>query len=175
MKIKPYDNAVDNRVRVINNNKQFVDGEPANENELKKDYNLGEEMKTLKFQRCFIGLLIREYYHHNISPNLIEPDAVKQAKQDWFQPENNIIEKFKTDYEITDNTDDYVKSSELEQWVTDTKLGISIRKLGIDLKKFCKGKKFDNVDNKLKKINGKGCQVWFGIKRICEVQEVNEE
>jgi len=174
-KIKPYDNAVDNRVRVINNNKQFVDEEPANENELKKDYNLGEEMKTLKFQRCFIGLLIREYYHHNISPNLIEPDAVKQAKQDWFQPENNIIEKFKTDYEITDNTDDYVKSSELEQWVTDTKLGISIRKLGIDLKKFCKGKKFDNVDNRMKKIHGKNYQVWFGIKRICEVQEVNEE
>lgn len=174
-KIKPYDNAVDNRVRVINNNKQFVDGEPANENELKKDYNLGEEMKTLKFQRCFIGLLIREYYNHNLSPNVNEPDAVKQAKQDWFQPENNIIEKFKTDYEITDNTDDYVRSSELEQWVTDSKLGISIRKLGIDLKKFCKGKKFDNVDNKLKKINGKGCQVWFGIKRIFEVKEDTEE
>jgi len=174
-KIKPYDNAVDNRARVINNIKQFVDGEPANENELRKDYNLGQEMKTLKFQRCFIGLLIREYYHHNLSPNLIEPDAVKQAKQDWFEPENNIIEKFKTDYEITNNTDDYIRSSELEQWVTDTKLGISIRKLGIDLKKFCKGKKLDNVDNKLKKINGKGCQVWFGIKRIFEVTEDSEK
>ena len=58
-RIKPYYNAVDNRVRIISYAKKFVD-EP-NENELKKDYGLMHEMKTVKFQRVFVGLLIRRY------------------------------------------------------------------------------------------------------------------
>lgn len=41
---------------------------------------------------------------------------------------------------------------------------ILVIKIGMELKKFCKKKGFNNVDNKLKKIDGKPVRVWFGIK-----------
>ena len=39
---------------------QFVDWEPTNEDEISKDYNIETEIKTLRFQRAFIGLLIKQ-------------------------------------------------------------------------------------------------------------------
>ena len=92
-KTKPYDNAVDNRVRVISYKKQFVDGTPKDENEISKDYNIENEMKTLRFQRVFIGLLMKQYIDYSeMETPPIEPEEVKDAKREWIEPENNIIE-----------------------------------------------------------------------------------
>ena len=48
-KIKPYNEAVENRVRVINYPKIFVDREQQNELELRIDPQLYEEMNTDEF------------------------------------------------------------------------------------------------------------------------------
>ena len=59
-KIKPYDDAIDKRVRVINYEKVFVDN-PSNQYEVQKDSNIQQEMRTEEFQRVFLMLLISRY------------------------------------------------------------------------------------------------------------------
>lgn len=171
-KIKPYDNAVDNRVRVISYKKQFVDGTPKDENEISKDYNIENEMKTLRFQRVFIGLLMKQYIDYSeMETPPIEPEEVKDAKKEWIEPENNIIESLLNDFEFTNNPDDFIKSQDLQDWLTNGNKGISIKRLAVDLKKYISKHKLDNVVNKLKKIGGKATQCWFGIRQYLECDE----
>jgi hypothetical protein len=67
-----------------------------------------------------------------------EPEEVNAAKAVWLgsDDENNIIAKFLEKYEITDNKDDFVKSSEIENWTVVNK-DISYRKFCQELKKYC--------------------------------------
>jgi len=46
------------------------------------------------------------------------------------------------------------------------KLGISMKKFRMEMKKQCTLKGFANVNNNLKKIKGKPERVWFGIKSL---------
>jgi len=167
-KIKPYDDAVNGRVRVISYTKQFVDGEPSNELELKKDLNIKDEIATLKFQRVFLGLLIREYDHFHADCNRVEtePADVVRAKEDWVGQGSSPIESFFEEFEITNNPDDYIRSKEIEEWLVEKQLGITMKKFGMELKKMCIIRRTDNVKNHVKKICGKGIQVWCGIKHI---------
>ena len=162
-RIKPYDTAVDNRTRVISYKKKFVD-EPENEGELKKDYNLTEEMKTLRFQRCFVGLLIRRYIWSVQQEYTEIPEAVKNGKKEWIETTCNYIEKFLENFEITNSEDDFVRSKDIEEWIKESKLGITMTKFGIELKKHIEMKKYDKIINKYKKIEGKSVMCWFGIK-----------
>ena len=162
-RIKPYDNAVDNRVRVISYAKKFVD-EPTNENELKKDYGLMHEMKTVKFQRVFVGLLIRRYCWGIEQQYDTLPEEVKNAKKDWIETTCNYIEKFLESFEITNTDTDFVRSRDIEEWIKENKLGITMTKFGLELKKYIAMKGITNVVNKYKKIEGKSVMCWVGIK-----------
>jgi len=64
--IKPYDDAVDTRVKVVSYTKSYVP-EPANEMELQADPEIATEIKTKKFQKAFIGMLIHQYTFQNRS------------------------------------------------------------------------------------------------------------
>lgn len=162
-RIKPYDNAVDNRVRVISYSKKFVD-EPTNENELKKDNNLMNEMKTIKFQRVFVGLLIRRYCWSREQQYDTLPEAVKNAKKDWIETTCNYIEKFLQNFEITNIESDFVQSKYIEEWIKENNLGITMTKFGMELKKYAKMKNMTYVENNYKKIDGKTIKCWFGVK-----------
>jgi hypothetical protein len=164
-KIKPYDDAVDGRLRVVSFKKSYVK-EPTNELELLADPNLQFEIKTLEFQQAFVGLLIQYYTFHN---NESEPIEVISAKKEWVNEDKNVIETFKNDFEITNNETDFTVSNIIETWINDKKLGITMKKFGMEMKKYAVINKLEKVDNKVKKINGKGLQVWFGIKKIEEV------
>jgi hypothetical protein len=173
IQIKPYDNALDNRLRVIGFNKKYVD-EPSNEFELKIDYNIENEIKTEKFRRCFIMMLIEAYTNmiNNGLPD--EPEEVMEFKRDWVDDDGDIISKFINDFEITNNQDNYIPSKDIEYWITENKLGISMKKFGVDMKKYCAKNKLDNVYSKDKKINGKSVMAWFGVKKIEEEEEMVE-
>ena len=71
-RIKPYDEALNNRVRVINYEKIFVDN-PTNQFEVQKDDNIKNEMKDEAFQRVFLMLFITTYleFKQNGSVTLI--------------------------------------------------------------------------------------------------------
>jgi phage/plasmid-associated DNA primase len=160
--IKPYDDAVDGRLKVISYIKSYVEN-PTNESELQKDDSIKDEIKTLRFQRCFVCLLLRSYTEGNFE----EPDEVKMCKKDWVgDNESDFIEKFKEEFEITNNENNYITSSEIERWIKDKKLGISMKKFSAELKSYCSLRKLDNVYSKVKKICGKSPMAWFGLKHV---------
>lgn len=165
--IVPYDRAVRNRVRVISYNKVFVD-EPVDDMELKKDENINKEIKTKLFQRVFIGILIRAYMNYQENGEQEEPEAVIRAKEEWIGNENGCIDTFLEDFEITNDENDFVSSKDLDEWVKERKLGVSSRKLFMELNKYCKGNGKNVIVSRGKKIDGRFKQCWFGIKAVME-------
>jgi hypothetical protein len=166
--IKPFDDAVDERVRVVSYKKSYVK-EPTNEFELLADPNIAKEIKTVKFQKAFVGLLIQYYTFHNTE---IEPVEVLNAKKDWISEDKNIIEKFKFDFDITNDEADWVASKSIEMWITENKLGITMKKFGMEMKKYCLIQKMNKVESINKKINGRVIKVWVGVKAIKEEADI---
>ena len=50
-------------------------------------------------------------------------------------------------------------------WLKDTNQLVTMCKFAIELKKYCKIKKYNNVEVKQKKINKKNINVWIGISQ----------
>lgn len=164
--INPYDNAVDNRVRIISYKKAFVDN-PTNEYELKKNDNLEVEMNTDLFKNAIVNLLIDTYNCMRDKTIIhIEPLAVLNAKKDWVEQEKNIVDTFLNDYEFTSDTNDYVLNEDVAIWLKNQGQGITINKFNIEMKKYITLKKIINVDSGAKKINGKTSRIWCGIKEL---------
>ena len=78
----------------------------------------------------------------------------------------SFVGQFLFDFEITDQEEDFIKSSEISEWITQQVLGITVQKFTNELKKHCILKKISNVKSKLKKLNGRPVTVWVGLKRI---------
>lgn len=172
-KIKPYDDAVDARMRVISYTKQYVE-DPSNEFELKRDDAIFAEMKTLRFQQHFLGLLVREYLLMQENGVKATPACVLQAKQDWVENCAGIIADFASNFEITDNAQDFITTNDIQDYIKTNGVGVSMKKFGMEMKQYCTIRKLKNVESKVKKIGGKCVQVWTGIKRSVEDGE-NEE
>lgn len=158
--IKPYDDAIDNRIDVFSYTKRFVD--VPMEDELLKDPHLTEEMNTPEFQFNFIGMLIRAYE----TKGMEKPDACNQAKKDWVEQDIGALPAFLQDFEITNNIEDKTPSCDINDWLLDKKLGITMKKLGMELKPYLIKNNFDMVENKFVSIRGKKQQAWTGIKQI---------
>ena len=167
--IKPYNKAVNNRVRIISYPKVFVEHEPQNEFELEMDKNLDTEMLTPEFQEALIHLTISRYLKF-IKEGSIEyvPADVLKGKNEWIGEKDEIgyVDKFKKVFEITNDEQDYIESSAIQQWITKYNICISMTKMGIELNKYAKINNHDNVHKHDKKINGKTVKVWKGIKII---------
>ena len=61
-----------------------------------------------------------------------------------------LLNRLLNDFEFTNNPDDFIKSQDLQDWLTNGNKGISIKRLAVDLKKYISKHKLDNVVNKLK-------------------------
>jgi hypothetical protein len=176
--IKPFDVAMKKRGASFSYTKSFVD-EPSNEYELKKDHNLDNEMKSLSFQRCFVGILIQSYKTFQDNGRIdVEPSEITESRSNWLGEctEIDIITNFQETYEITNDKKDYTKSSDMEAWVNN-KNEISYNKFLIELKKYITVNGYENVVNGDKKIDKKSKVVWYGIKMIVDigVSDDNEE
>lgn len=175
-KIKPYDDAVNERCKVFGYNKQFVEEVNNDDFELLMDKNIEKEMLTENFQRCFLGLLIKEYLQFSDN-DFIENEPIEaiMSKQSWIKEEKSFVTTFMKDFDFTnDDENDYIVSEDLQKWLEEKKLGISMTKFGIELNKYCKIHKLENVYSKQKKVKGKVKQVWYGIKTIVEVENEME-
>jgi len=89
-KISPYDDAQDNRCRFLNFNNKFVDGEPQNDTELRKDYKILKEMNTNRFKVAFVRILLNAYAQYRVQFDIdgITPDdplEVILAKKSWVR------------------------------------------------------------------------------------------
>ena len=116
--------------------KTFIDGEPTNEFQLKKDVNIEVELETKKFQFNFMKLIINRYVEFIKGGKVdVIPQAVLNAKVDWIgdDADTNVINKFLTEFEISNNAEHFIESSNIQQWLEQQKLGISFKKFSIDV------------------------------------------
>jgi len=166
--IKPLDDAIMTRVRPIPYDKVYVD-EPSNAMELKKDPHLEDEIQTVRFKQGFLRLLFSDYlsFHRG---GRVEEDLpeIKEAVLNVIGTETNVVDAFKNEYEITNNPEDFIPSPTIVQWLTDSKKGITITKLGLELNRYAKINGLENLLSKAKKINKKAVQCWFGVRVITE-------
>ncbi len=164
--ISPYDKAVDNRTRVVHYKKQFVDVVEDKENELLKDYNIGEEIKTPEFQNAFIMMLMQAYTEFKTNGEPQEPEDVINGKKEWIVETGDDMDKFLENFEITNDENDFLPTEEISNWLREAKIGITSVKMGIEIKKYCKKNKLDNVVSKMKRVAGKSIRGWTGVKEM---------
>jgi hypothetical protein len=105
-----------------------------------------------------------------------EPPIVNEGKNDWVRSDTSsgFLDGFMNDFEITGVETDYIKSLVIQEWLDKQKLGISMMKFGVELKKYVMINKVKNVYTKQKKLGGKPYNCWFGIKEIIETYEIEE-
>ena len=164
-RITPKDDAVINRMRAIHYEKPFVDN-PSNEFELQKDPNMDNEVLTDRFRIGFLMLLFQEYKVFQENGRVeIEPEGIVKAKTDIVGADENIISSFISDFaEITNNSNDYIESKDIEFWLKHGGFKVSTTKFGLEMNKYAKLHKQENVYSKDKKISGKTRKVWYGLK-----------
>ena len=121
-------------------------------------------MLTTKFKQTFIRIMLDSFINFKLNGEIKEPDAVLSARSEWVSQDANVIQKFLESYNITNNEKDFIKSSDIKDWVKENDVGISDTKFAMELKKYCLKNKLDNVYNKYKKVDGKSVKCWFGIK-----------
>ena len=162
------DPAINNRLKFITYNKRFVDN-PVNEFELKIDENINNEILTEQFKEAFQFIIFDVYKNFiNNGKKDIEPDEIKKFKYEWVGDggEAKTIKKFSESFEITNNKDNFTLSKDIESWLINNKIGLTMTKFTMELKKYCKLNKYDNIESKDKKINGRVIKAWLGIKKI---------
>ena len=162
------DPAINNRLKFITYNKKFVDN-PVNEFELKIDENINNEILTNEFKEAFQFIIFDAYKNFiDNGKKDIEPDEIKKFKYEWVGDggEAKTINKFLESFEITNNKDNFTLSKDIESWLINNKIGLTMTKFTMELKKYCKLNKLDNIESKDKKINGRVIKAWLGIKKI---------
>lgn len=174
-KIAPYDDAVDARMRYVSFKKEFVsEPEEGNPFQLQKDPEIEKEIRTLRFQRVLVGLFIQRYMDFRDNKIEVEPEEVIKAKEEWAGDDKDPLKVILDEFEVTNDERDYAKSSEIEEFIRKCDLDLSMKKFGSLLAKYCVLKKYGNVTRDDKKIKGKTCKVWLGLKRLREVEEEEE-
>ena len=108
--------------------------------------------------------MINEYVKYQQNGLPLELIAVINAKEDWIETENNCMKTILENYDITNNENDYILSKDIEEYLKERKIGVSMKKFGNEMKKYCKNKNYENVKNSIKKIENKVIRVWIGIK-----------
>ena len=101
----------------------------------------------------------------------------KKNKIEWVGDggENKTINKFLENFEITNNIEHFTLSKDIECWLINDKIGITMTKFSMELKKYLKLKNYNNVESKDKKIAGKAKKAWIGIKRNIEDDDDDDE
>ena len=89
---------------------------------------------------------------------------MKNSKKEWFDvEERDIVKQFWNTFELCEGG--FVPSSEIVEWLDNTKSKISMQKFGLDIKKW-KGINKKEFGIKIKKISGKCVSVWEGVRVI---------
>jgi phage/plasmid-associated DNA primase len=171
--IKPYDPANERRAEIYGFDKQFVAKsiDECNAYQLPMDAKIETEITTKKFQKAMVWLLMQSY-RNNQKQELIKDASMDIKKKEWIQQDADIMKTFLCDYDITNDTDDYITSKEIIEWLSSKKLGVTIKAFSQELKKYSVINGKTNIINKNKKIKGKSTMVWVGITPIIEEEEI---
>jgi len=86
--------------------------------------------------------------------------------QERQEKENTETKLFKEHFEITNNEKDFVKSTDISEWIIEYSVNSEYSKFIKLLKEHSELNNLCNVQSKVKKINGKSARIWLGIKKI---------
>ena len=109
-------------------------------------------------------MLVQAYVKYKEEGEPEEPEDVINGKKEWIAETGNDIDKFLENFEITNDEKDFLVTENITIWLKEAKIGITTTKMGIEIGKYCKKNKFDNVISKVKKIGGKSVRGYIGIK-----------
>ena len=162
-KIKPFDSAIESRLRTFVYDKVYVD-KPSNDFELTKDAGLDAEILTDNFRLAFIGLLVDSYAKYMEKKDDLEATVklqLKEAVEDIFEDaaENSIADRISSGFTITNLSTDFETNTVIEDWLKRSKIGITISKFARDMKRYTAIHKLGDV-KKGTKDKRRG---WFGI------------
>jgi Na+/H+ antiporter NhaA len=79
-------------------------------------------------------------------------ENIIQAKKDCFGYEIGCLPFFLKEYEITDNANNYVISSQIQEWLEEKKIGITMKKFGMEIKRYILKNNLRNVRSDVKII-----------------------
>jgi hypothetical protein len=167
--VKPYDNAVNNRIDVFDYKKQFMKKpDPNNENHLKMNEKLSEEIDSEIFQQKITYLFIKEFENYKKMGELPKPIECENAKSKWVSQSSQIdnVKTFLNYYEITNNVNDKVFSKEIMECVKEFESKVSYKSFVVELKEHLQDNNLSNVVCKSISIDGSKGSGWTGIKSL---------
>jgi hypothetical protein len=82
------------------------------------------------------------------------------------RPRDRSIPFFLQEFDVTNNIDDKMSLVKYRSGFKIKKLGITMKKLGMELKPYLLKNHFDKVENKVVSVNGMKFQAWVGVKRL---------
>ena len=124
---------------------------------------------TPRFRQAFLRILFKAYcVFHRGGRSETEPEAIGKARDDVLGTETNVIDSFKMSFQITNEPEDFVMSTTIQQWLTDEKKGITITKFGMEMNRYAHIQKLEHIQVKVRKIQGKSVRVWTGIRESVE-------
>lgn len=156
--IVPYDDAVGNRVRCIDYKCVFTEDDITKDFERRADVNIKDTFKhNNDYQDALVHIMI-DAYNEFLETGHDVPNCIREATKEWGGDAGSVEGMLLKRYEITRDENDYVSAREILNYLQkEEKLTMSDKKIGIELKAL-------KLVNKLKKVNGKSLQAWFGIR-----------
>ena len=164
--ISPHDDGVMTRVKTLRFQREYVDN-PTNKYELLADPNIKQEIKTERFRKCLVYIFL-EAHRLFVIGGRIEPNysSIDVDNEHIENSDRNSINQFKNAFEITNNVDDFILSTDLDTWVKSSGLQKSKVKFLKELNRHCDLSGFSNVIQRNHRLNKKQTRVWIGIKPI---------
>ena len=106
-------------------------------------------------------------HHHIITQHHLNHinGITDEIKEDIVQ-ENVIMGCILKDFILTNDKNDYTTSENIQKWIEDNNMNISMIKFGKEITDYCTTNDLKNIIKKDKKINGKATKVWFGIRSL---------
>ena len=170
-KIKPFDDAVDNRVRVTSFEKAYVEN-PSNKFEMKKDDAFCKSIYEVNMKNALVSALFGAYKAFVKSGCVMnEPKSVKCAKTEWLGESRGVMDMFLNEFEVSNKVDDFVSNEDIEMWLKEKKTGITIRKFNKELKRYVELGEHTNVVSVLKKTSGKVLRGFVGVRMFDNIDE----
>ncbi len=159
LKYDNYEEAVQNRERVIEFNNKFVDGEPQTPYERVGDAYIKKKFtEDVGMKDALVWVMI-DSYREFLTKGHPVPESVKKAAQEWSADTCGLKAKLEEKYELTyDYKNHFVIKGTLVTYLESKGITLSSRALARELRAI------DLKDHDTKSINGKTERVWWGIR-----------
>jgi len=130
------DDAINQRLKTITFSKTRVAGIPDESLfQLRRDPEFISKQKSPRFQMCLRQVLFDAYAEFISGGSIdIDPADSDESKDEWVQENLFTVGAFLSEYELTDDFEDYVKTEDITGWLKDYKMNISIQRMVFGLK-----------------------------------------